>query len=138
LIVVCAPTIAVAAVVFVATVAAPSSSTAPTALLPPLTPQCRQTAAAAAMLHTNGVVMSHLFPAMDIGGTALSVAAAIFLSAVVPQVETKTAPTTTAVATTNEMRHGAPSTLPSNPCLREGKSKGNEGKDGGHRCGRQW
>jgi hypothetical protein len=40
------------------------------------------------------------------------------------------APTTTTVATKNETCHGAPSTLPSNPCPREGKDKGNESKDG--------
>ncbi len=31
-----------------------------------------------------------------------------------------------------------PSTLPSNPCPREGKGKGNEGKDGGHHRRRWW
>jgi hypothetical protein len=35
-------------------------------------------------LHANGVVVSHLFPAMDIGVTALPVAAAVFLGAVIP------------------------------------------------------
>jgi hypothetical protein len=72
--------------------------------------------------------------------TASSVAAAVVLGAIVPRVETKMIPMTTTVTTMNETCHGAPSTLPSNLCPREGKGKseGNEGKDGGHRCGRQW
>jgi hypothetical protein len=36
------------------------------------------------LLYTNGVVVTHLFPAVDIGVTAMSVAAAIVLGAVVP------------------------------------------------------
>jgi hypothetical protein len=35
-------------------------------------------------LHANGVVVSHLFLAVDIGITALSVTAAIFLGTVIP------------------------------------------------------
>jgi hypothetical protein len=46
------------------------------------------------LLHANGVVLSHLFLATDIGVMALSVAAAIVLGTVVLQVETKLAPTT--------------------------------------------
>jgi hypothetical protein len=90
------------------------------------------------LLHTNGVMVSHLFPAADIGVMALSVAAAAVLGAVVLQVETKMAPMMTTLATKNEMHHGAPSTLPSYPHPREGKGKGNEGKGGSHCCGRQW
>ncbi len=74
-------------------------------------------------------------PGADIGVTALSVAAAVVLGAIIQQVETKMAPTTT-VVTTNEMRHGMPSTLPSNPCPREGEGKGDEGKGGDCHCGR--
>ncbi len=88
------------------------------------------------MLHANGVVVSHLFPAVDIGMTALSVAAAIVLGAMVLQVETKMVPTRTTVTMMNEMHHGAPSTPPSNPC--PGKSKGHEGKDGSPLHGRRW
>ncbi len=127
MIVVCALTIAVAAGVFVATVAARSGSAAPAALLPPLMPQCRQTATAAAMLHTDGVVVSHLFQAADIGGMASSVSMATILAAIFLQVETKMVPTTTTVVTTNETHQGAPSTRPSNLHPREGKGKGNEG-----------
>ncbi len=90
------------------------------------------------LLHANGVVVSHLFLAMDIGVTASSVAAAVNLSAVVPWVETKMPSTTTTVVTTNETHHGMPSTLPSNPSPREGEGKGNEGKDGGHCCNSWW
>ncbi len=82
--------------------------------------------------------MSHLFPAADIGVTALSVAVAIVLGAIVPHVETKKTPTTTTMAMTNEMCHGAPSNLLSNPCLREGKGKGDEGEGGGLSCGKWW
>ncbi len=89
------------------------------------------------LLHADGVLVSHLFPAVDIGITASSVAAAVVLGAIVPQVETKMASTTMTMAMKNEMHHDAPSTLPSDPCPREGKGKGNEGKDGGHRC-RGW
>ncbi len=87
------------------------------------------------MLHAGGVVVSHLFLAADIG--ASSDAAAIVLGAVVPRVETKMAPTTITVTTMNET-HSAPSTLPSNPCQREGKGGGDEDKGGGHCCGRRW
>jgi hypothetical protein len=90
------------------------------------------------LLHTDGVVVSHLFPAADIGVTASSVAVAIVLGAVIPQVETKMVPSTMTVTTTNEMCHGMPSTLPSDPCPREGKGKGDEGKGGGHRRRRRW
>ncbi len=84
------------------------------------------------LLHTDGVVVSHLFLAADIGMTALSIAAAVVFGPVILQVETKMVPTMKAVSTTNEMRHGAPSTPPSNPCPREGEGKGNEGKGGRH------
>jgi hypothetical protein len=90
------------------------------------------------LLHADGVMMSHLFLAMDIGIMASSVAAAIVLSAVVPQVETKMASTMTTMAMMNEMRHGVPSTPPSYPCPRENKGKGNKGKGGGRRCRRWW
>ncbi len=90
------------------------------------------------VLHANGVVVSHLFLATDICMEALSVAVAVNLGDVVLQAETKMVPTTKTVATTKETHHGAPSTLPSNPCPREGKSKGNEGKGGGHCYGRRW
>jgi hypothetical protein len=88
--------------------------------------------------HPDGVMVSHLFPAADIGGMALSVTAAVVLSAIILQVKTKMAPMMMTVATTNEMHHGAPSTPPSNPCLREGEGEGNEGKGGGHQRGRWW
>jgi hypothetical protein len=90
------------------------------------------------LLHADGVVVSHPFPAMDISMTALSVAVAIVLGAIVLLVETKMVPTTTTVATTNEMHHGAPSTPPSDPCPRESKGKGNGGEGGRHCCGRWW
>jgi hypothetical protein len=45
------------------------------------------------LLHADRVVVSHLFPAMDIGLTASSVATAVVLGTVVLQVETKMAPT---------------------------------------------
>jgi hypothetical protein len=86
-------------------------------------------------LQADGVVVSRLFLAADIGVMALSVATAIVLGAVVLQVETKIVPTTTR-ATTNKMHHSAPSTPPSNLCLREGKGEGSEGKSGGNCCGR--
>jgi hypothetical protein len=88
------------------------------------------------LLHANGVVVFHLFTAMDIGMMALSVAVAIVLGAVVPRVGKKMAPTTMTMVTTNEMRHGFPSTPPSNPCPREGK--GDEGEGGDHCRGRRW
>jgi hypothetical protein len=72
-------------------------------------------------LHDDGVVVSHLFPAVDIGVTGSSVAEAVFLGAVVPWVETKMAPTTTTVATTNETRHGTPS--PRHPILVRGRAR---------------
>jgi hypothetical protein len=81
------------------------------------------------LLHSDGVMVSHLFPAVDIGVMAATVIAAVILSAIVPQVETKMAPTTTSVATMNETCHGMPSTLPSDPHPREGK--GNEAECGG-------
>jgi hypothetical protein len=90
------------------------------------------------LLHADGASVSHLFPAADIGVTALSVAAVVILGTVVPQVETKIVPMTMIVATRNETRHGMPSTLPSNPRPREDKGKGDEGEGGGHCCGRQW
>jgi hypothetical protein len=56
-------------------------------------------------------------PGMDIGVMASSVPMAIVLGTVVLQVETKMVSTRMTMATTNEMRHGAPSTPPSDPCL---------------------
>jgi hypothetical protein len=88
--------------------------------------------------HADGVVVSYLFLAANIGMTALSVAAAIILGAFAPQVETKMVPTTKTMATMNEMHHGAPSTPPSDPCLRKGKGDGNESKDGSRCCWRPW
>ncbi len=44
------------------------------------------------LLHADGVMLSHLFPATDIRVMALSVAAAIVLGAVNLQVETKLVP----------------------------------------------
>ncbi len=79
----------------------------------------------------------HLFPAVDIGMMTSSVTAAVVLGAHVPQVETKMAPTRMTIVTTNETHHGMPSTLPSSPCLREGKGESNEGEGGGCCCGRQ-
>ncbi len=69
-----------------------------------------------------------------------SVSAAVVLGAIVLRAETKMAPTTTSMVMMNKMRHGAPSTLASDPCPIEGKGKGvvNEGKGGGHLCGRWW
>ncbi len=92
------------------------------------------------LLHANGVVVSYLFPAMDIGVTASYVAVAVVLGAILPQVENKMAPITMTVTTTNEMHHGAPSTLPSDPHPREGEGEGegNKGKGGGYCRGRQW
>ncbi len=90
------------------------------------------------MLHTDSVVVSHLFLAMYIGITASSVAATIVLRAVVSRVETKMVSTTTTVAIMNEMRHGTPSSLLSDPCLREGEGKGEEGKDDGQHRRRWW
>ncbi len=90
------------------------------------------------LLHTNGVVVFHLFPAADISVTASSVTAAVVLGAAILRVETKMAPTTKTMVTMNEMHHGMPSTLPSNPCLREGKGEGDEGKGGSRHCGRRW
>ncbi len=79
---------------------------------------------------------SYLFPAVDIGGMASSIAATVVLGAIVLQVETKMVPTTTTVAMMNETCHGAPSTPPSDPCPREGE--GDEGEGGGCRRGRGW
>jgi hypothetical protein len=86
------------------------------------------------LLHADGVMVSHLFPAVYIGVTASSVAAAIVFSTIVLQVETKMASMTMTVAMTNKTRHGAPSTPQSDPYPREGKGKGNEGKDGCRHC----
>ncbi len=58
------------------------------------------------------------------GHTALSVTMAVVLGAIVLRVETKMAPMTMTVTSTNEMHHGAPSTPPSYPCPREGKGEG--------------
>ena len=52
--------------------------------------------------------------------TALSVAAVVFLGAVVLQAETKE-PTTMTAVTMNEACCGEPSTPPSDPRLREGE-----------------
>jgi hypothetical protein len=82
-------------------------------------------------------VVSHLFQAADNGVLALVVAAAVILGAGVLRVETKMAPTMTTRAKPKEMCHITPSNPLSNPCLREGKGKGNQGKDGGH-CRRRW
>ena len=90
------------------------------------------------LLHANGVMVSHLFPAADIGLTASSVAAAVVLGTSVPRVETKMAPPTTTMATTNEMCHSTPSIPSSNPRLREGEGEGDEGEGGGRRHGRRW
>ncbi len=54
------------------------------------------------LLHADGVMVSHLFLATDIGMTALSVATAVILGAIILQVETKMAPMMLTVATTNE------------------------------------
>ncbi len=89
-------------------------------------------------LYADGVMVSHLFLAVDIGVTASSVATAVFLGAVVPLVETKMAPTMTAMAATNKTLHGALSTPLSNPHPMKGKGKGNKGEDGGRCHGRQW
>ena len=60
-------------------------------------------------------------PACDvIGMTALSVAAVVFLGAVVPRAEMKE-PTTTTAVTMNDARRDEPSTPPSNPRPREGE-----------------
>ena len=64
-------------------------------------------------------MVSHLFLAADIGMMALSVAAAVFLGAVVLQAEMKMVPTTTTTAMVNEMRHSALSTPPFDPPPRE-------------------
>ncbi len=66
-------------------------------------------------------MVTHLFPTVDIGMTALPVAAAVFLNAFVLQGEMKTVPTTTTRATMNEMCRGMLSTPPFNPRPREGK-----------------
>ncbi len=54
----------------------------------------------------DGVVVSHLFSAVYIGMTALSVAAAVFLGTIVMRAEMKTAPTTTPTMTMKEMCQG--------------------------------
>jgi hypothetical protein len=84
------------------------------------------------LLHANGVVVFHLFPAAYINMTA------VVLGAVIPSVETTMAPTKMTVMTTNEMHHSTPSTLPSNPHPREGEGEGNEGKGVGRCRGKQW
>ncbi len=76
--------------------------------------------------------------AADVSMMSSFVAVAIVLGAVVPQVETKLAPATTTMATMNEMHHGAPSTMPSDPRPREGKGKGYEDVGGRHCHGRWW
>jgi hypothetical protein len=93
------------------------------------------------LLHADRfLVVFHLFPAVDISMTALSVAVAIILGAVVMQAETKIAPTTITMGTMNKTRHGAPSTPLSDPCPREGKGecKVDEGNGGGCCRGRWW
>jgi hypothetical protein len=90
------------------------------------------------LLHIDGVVVSHFFPAADIGVTASSDATAIVLGTVVPKVVTKMAPTTMAMATMCELHHSMPSTLSSNPHPREGMGEGYKSKGGSHCCGRQW
>jgi hypothetical protein len=91
------------------------------------------------LLHTNGVMVSHLFPAVDIGVTALSVIVATVLGAVVPRVKTKMAPMMTTLATIDETCHSTLFTPPSDPCPREGMGKeANEGKGGGCCYGRWW
>ena len=90
------------------------------------------------MIHANGVVVSHLILAVDIGMMASSVATAIVLGAVVPLVETKMVPTMKTMAATNETHHGPSSTPMLDPRAREGKGKGDEGKGGGHHHGRWW
>ncbi len=54
------------------------------------------------LLHADGFVLSYLFPAAVIGATALSVATAVNLGAIVLPMETKMAPTTMTMVTTNE------------------------------------
>jgi hypothetical protein len=54
------------------------------------------------LLRADDVVVSHLFLTADNGVKASSVATAVVLGAVVPQVETKMVPTMTTVMTTNE------------------------------------
>jgi hypothetical protein len=76
-------------------------------------------------------VVSHLLPATDICVTALSVAEAAVLGAIILRVETEMVATTTTMVTTNETCHSAPSIPLSHPCLREGEGKGNEGAGGG-------
>jgi hypothetical protein len=90
------------------------------------------------LLHANGVVVSHLFPAADIAVTASSVATAAILGVIILQVTTRLAQTMMTMVMLNEMRQGVPSTQPFNPRPREGKGKGNEGEGGGHCCGRRW
>ncbi len=58
------------------------------------------------LLHADGVVVSHLFLAVDIGITALSITAAIVLGAIVPREETNMAPTTTTMVMMNKMHYG--------------------------------
>ncbi len=92
------------------------------------------------LLHADGVVVSPLFPAADIGVSASSVTAAVVLGAVIPRVETKMVPMKATVATTNETPHRTPSTLLSDSHPREGKGKGkdDDGEGGGRRRGRRW
>ncbi len=68
------------------------------------------------LLRADGVVVSHLFPAANIGMTALSVATVVILGAFIPRVETKMVPTMTTMARTNETHHGTPSNMLSNLC----------------------
>jgi hypothetical protein len=65
---------------------------------------------------------------------ALSVAMAVILSVVVPEVETMMVPMTTTMMITKETRHGEPF----NPLsVREGKSEGVVDKGGSGCCGRR-
>jgi hypothetical protein len=90
------------------------------------------------VLHTDGVVVSHVFPAADIGMMALSISVAIVHGAIVLLLETKMATMTMTVVRINEMHHGPPSTPLSDSRLREGKGEGNERKGYGRHCGRWW
>ncbi len=83
------------------------------------------------LLHANGVMASYLFPAVVIDAMASSIATDIVLSNIIPQMETKMAPTTKTVATMNETRHGALSTLPS-------YSRPRESEGGGCHCWSWW
>jgi hypothetical protein len=90
------------------------------------------------LLHANGVVVSQLSPAVDIGVTVSSVAATIILASIVLRGETKMASTRKTVVRMNVTPHVAPSTLPSDSCPREAKGEGNKSKDGGCHHRRWW